>query len=158
MRNLSELACEFNGNIFDNFLPEEKQQIEQTELSLVADFLRAKLDIPQKQYFLWEQYSFNHLPVELISSIYENFLPKEKGVVYTPPFLVNSLIDEVMPLDKAETYFSSNQFKVLDPSCGSGVFLAAAYKRMLQWWAVNHHKKNTKKIKFPNKKICQQIL
>ncbi len=155
---LKELASEFNGDIFDNFSDKEKQQIEQTDLKLVADFLRAKLDIPKKQYFFWEQYSFNHLPVELISSIYENFLPKEKGVVYTPPFLVNTLIDEIMPLDKAEIYFSSDQFKILDPSCGSGVFLVAAYKRMLQWWAVNHYKKNTKKIKFPDKKICQKIL
>ena len=154
---LKELACEFNGNIFDNFSNKEKQQIEHSKLKLVADFLRAKLDIPTRQYFLWEQYNFNHLPVELISSIYENFLPKEKGVVYTPPFLVNSLIDEVMPLDKAETYFSRNQFKVLDPSCGSGVFLVAAYKRMLQWWSVNRYKEK-QTIEFPVKEVCQKIL
>ncbi len=155
---LKELASEFNGNIFYNFLDEETQHIEQTDLKLVADFLRATLDIPTGQFFLWEQYNFNHLPVELISSIYENFLPKEKGVVYTPPFLVNFLIDEVMPLDKAETYFSRNQFKVLDPSCGSGVFLVAAYKRMLQWWAVNHYDEKTQEIKFPDKEVCQNIL
>lgn len=154
---LKDLASEFNGNIFDNFTPKEKQQIEKTGLKSVADFLRAELDIPTRQLFLWRQYNFNHLPVELISSIYENFLPKEKGVVYTPPFLVNTLIDEVMPLDKAETYFSINQFKVLDPSCGSGVFLVAAYKRMLQWWSVNHYEK-TLEIKFPDKKDCQKIL
>lgn len=154
---LKELSREFNGDIFDKFSDEEKQQIEETPLNLVADFLRAKLDITKKQYFLWEQYNFNHLPVELISSIYENFLPKEKGVVYTPPFLVNSLIDEVMPLDKAETYFSRSQFKVLDPSCGSGVFLVAAYKRMLQWWSVNRYKRK-QTIEFPAKKVCQKIL
>ncbi|MGR3318250.1 MAG: HsdM family class I SAM-dependent methyltransferase [Candidatus Anammoxibacter sp.] len=154
---LKELASEFNGDIFDKFSDKEKQQIKKTNLNSVADFLGAKLDIPTGQGFLWKQYNFNHLPVELISSIYENFLPKEKGVVYTPPFLVNALIDEVMPLDKAETYFSRNQFKVLDPSCGSGVFLVAAYKRILQWWSVNHYTK-TREIKLPNKKICQQIL
>ena len=154
---LKELSREFNGDIFDKFSDEEKQQIEETPLNSVADFLRAKLDITKKQYFLWKQYNFNHLPVELISSIYENFLPKEKGVVYTPPFLVNSLIDEVMPLDKAETYFSRNQFKVLDPSCGSGVFLVAAYKRILQWWSVNRYKEK-QTIEFPVKEVCQKIL
>jgi hypothetical protein len=96
---LKELSREFNGDIFDKFSDEEKQQIEETPLNSVADFLKAKLDITKKQYFLWEQYNFNHLPVELISSIYENFLPKEKGVVYTPPFLVNSLIDEIILRD-----------------------------------------------------------
>ena len=154
---LKELASEFNGNIFDNFSDEQKQHIVQTDLNSVADFLRATLDPIKDQYFLWEQYSFNYLPVELISAIYERFLPKEKGVVYTPPFLVNFLIDEEMPLDKVQKYFSQEQFKVLDPSCGSGVFLVAAYKRMLQWWSVKHYKK-TRKIAFPDKKVCQRIL
>jgi len=154
---LQKLANEFNGNIFDNFSDKEKRQIEQTDLKSVADFLKATLDPIKNQYFLWEQYSFNYLPVELISAIYERFLPKEKGVVYTPPFLVNFLIDEKMPLDKVQTYFSQEQFKVLDPSCGSGVFLVAAYKRMLQWWSVKHYKK-TRKIVFPDKKVCQRIL
>ena len=87
-----DLSKEFNGHIFDNFSAKEKQQLEQTDLTLIANFLRADLDIPTGQYFLWKQYDFNHLPVELISAIYETFLPKEKGVVYTPPFLVNFLI------------------------------------------------------------------
>ncbi len=156
MSVLHELASEFDGTIFDNFQDKETQKIEQTDLKPVADFLKATLDVAKKQYFLWEQYSFSHLPVELISSIHENFLPAEKGVVYTPPFLVNFLVDEVMPLDKAEC-FSQNKFKVLDPSCGSGVFLVAAYKRMLQWWSINHYKK-TEEIKFPPKNMCQKIL
>ena len=131
---LSELSREFNGNIFDNFSDEEKSQIQEANLSLIADFLRANINLKSGQYFLWQQYSFSHLPIELISAIYERFLPQEKGVVYTPPFLVNFLIDEVMPIDKATAYFSQNQFQVLDPSCGSGVSLVAAYKRILQWW------------------------
>ena len=154
---LNELAKEFNGQIFDSFLEKEKEQITQTNLQSIADFLSADLDISKRQYFLWKQYSFNYLPIELISSIYENFLPKEKGVVYTPPFLVNALIDEAMPLDKAETCFSRNQFKALDPSCGSGVFLVAAYKRMLQWWSINHYKEK-QTIEFPGKEVCQEIL
>jgi hypothetical protein len=156
---LDELASEFNGNIFNQFSLKEKLQIKEADLKPVADFLTARLAPQKTQLFLWKQYNFNHLPIELISSIYENFLPKEKGVVYTPPFLVNFLIDESMPLDidSAKKCFSNNRFKVLDPACGSGVFLVAAYKRLLQWWSVNHYKK-TDKIKFPDKKICQKIL
>jgi len=154
---LQELAKKFNGHIFENFSDKEKQQIEKTSLKLIADFLGATFDIKTKQYFLWQQYSFNYLPVELISAIYENFLPKEKGVVYTPPFLVNFLVDEIMPLNKAEEFFSENNFKVLDPTCGSGVFLVAAYKRMLQWWSINYYIQK-KEIKFPPKNICQEIL
>ncbi len=154
---LDDLAKEFNGRIFDRFEKEEKDKLKQTSLQSVAEFLNGDLDIRTKQFFLWKQYSFNYLPVELISSIYENFLPKEKGVVYTPPFLVNFLIDEVMPLDRASTYFSNEKFSVFDPSCGSGVFLVSAYKRMLQWWSVTHYEK-TGKIEFPPKEVCQNIL
>ncbi len=154
---LQELAPEFNGHIFNKFSDKEKQQIKHASLKLIADFLNATIDIDTQQTFLWEQYSFHHLPVELISAIYENFLPKEKGVVYTPPFLVNFLVDEIMPMKKASEYFSQNNYKVLDPSCGSGIFLVAAYKRMLQWWSINHYKEKNE-IKFPDKKICQEIL
>jgi hypothetical protein len=159
---LNELADEFKGKIFDIFSDKERRQIEETQLETVADFLKAELDITRKykQRFLWKQYSFKYLPVELISSVYENFLPQKKGVVYTPPFLVNFLVDEVMPLDKhSEDYFDKYRlkFKVLDPSCGSGVFLVAAYKRMLQWWSISRYKK-TLEINFPNKNICQKIL
>ncbi|MCB1189395.1 MAG: hypothetical protein H7A23_01785 [Leptospiraceae bacterium] len=124
---LDELTKEFNGSVFDNFSDQEKQQLKQTDLEVIANFLTAKLDIAKEQYFLWEQYSFNHLPVELISSIYERFLPRKKGVIYTPPFLVNFLIDEVMPLNDCslENYFNKDllRYKILGPSCGSGVFL-----------------------------------
>ncbi len=156
---LSQLGSEFNGNIFYNFSEAEKSEIRNTDLSLVASFLRGNIDLNSGQYFLWQQYKFDYLPAELISAIYERFLPQEKGVVYTPPFLVNFLIDEVMPLDKAEMYFSQNKFRVFDPSCGSGVFLVAAYKRMLQWWSINdYHENNKSKFSKPKKNICQEIL
>ncbi|MCU0391699.1 MAG: hypothetical protein MUE81_11335, partial [Thermoflexibacter sp.] len=97
---LTRLSEEFNGQIF-TILDNEKENIEKANLSLLAEFLRADLDIAKKQKFIWKQYNFNHLPVELISSVYENFLPKQKGVVYTPPFLVNFLIDHVVVMKHA---------------------------------------------------------
>ncbi|MDH5561991.1 MAG: N-6 DNA methylase, partial [Deltaproteobacteria bacterium] len=62
-----------------------------------------------------------------MSNIYEEFLESKKGIVYTPPYLVNFLIDEQMPL----TDFHKTDFKVIDPACGSGVFLVAAFRRMI---------------------------
>lgn len=161
---LSELALEFNGKIFDKFSDVEKEKIQTSNLSLIADFLRANIDIDTKQLFLWEQYNFNYLPAEVISSIYENFIQaeanrqngeSEKGVVYTPIHLVNMLIDEVMPLNKPEL-FKDEVFKVLDPACGSGVFLVAAYKRLLQWWAINNS--SVDNIQYPNSKKARKIL
>lgn len=161
---LNELANEFNGRIFDKFTESEKNKIEKADLSLLADFLRADIDINSRQLFIWKQYDFKYLPPEVISAIYENFIQAEavrqngeheKGIVYTPIHLVNLLIDEVMPLEDYKL-FTQESFSILDPSCGSGVFLVAAYRRLLQWWVLNNS--STDKIKYPPKKTAQKIL
>ena len=161
---LSALASKFNGRIFDRFSEEEIEKIRETDLTLLSLFLRGDIDLNTKQLFLWEQYNFQHLPAEVISAIYENFIQAdaerkngkiEKGVVYTPIHLVNFLVDEMMPLDEPELFKDKN-FKILDPSCGSGVFLVAAYKRLLQWWAINNS--TTNNINYPNKDVAQKIL
>lgn len=161
-----ELSKVFNGKIFDRFSKEEKQVIKNTDLKLLAQFLRANVDLATKQGFLWEQYSFQHLPIEVISAIYENFIQadalrtkgkREKGIVYTPLHLVKMLIDEVMPLDKPQL-FKEEKFTVLDPTCGSGIFLVAAYKRLLQWWMINNNSLKTNVILYPSSEIAQKIL
>lgn len=137
---LDELSAEFNGKIFNQFTDVEKSTIQKVDLKSLAQFLSADIDIPTQQYFIWKQYDFKFLPAEVISSIYENFTGEgEKNVVYTPIHLVNLMIDEVMPLDKADLFINED-FKILDPACGSGVFLVAAYKRLLQWWFINNEK------------------
>jgi hypothetical protein len=165
---LADLAREFNGKIFDTFSEEEekeeKEKISKANLSSIANFLSTNTDVRTNQIFMWEQYSFKHLPAEVISAIYENFIQAEaerndvvrKDVVYTPLHLVNLMIDEAMPLDQPEL-FDNQIFKVLDPACGSGVFLVAAYKRMLQWWAINQWKK-TGEIVYPDKETAKNIL
>jgi type I restriction-modification system DNA methylase subunit len=162
---LKDLANEFNGKIFDKFSTEEKKTIKNSPLTLLSQFLNAKMDVETGQLFIWEQYSFKHLPAEVISAIYEKFIQEEakrqnnnaieKGVVYTPIHLVNFLIDEVMPLNRADL-FQTESFKILDPSCGSGVFLVAAYKRLLQWWAINNSTPDN--IQYPDSKKAQKIL
>lgn len=161
---LEDLSAEFNGKIFNQFSQSEKKEIKKSDLSKISQFLRGDIDIDTEQIFLWKQYSFKHLPPEVISGIYENFIQAEsvrqkgqieKGVVYTPLHLVNHLVDEVMPLNRPEL-FKDEKFKVLDPACGSGVFLVAAYKRLLQWWALNNSIDGN--ILYPKSKKAQKIL
>ncbi len=126
LKLLDFLATHFNGGIFkleDN----ERDFIKESDLSRFGRFLDGELD--GIQFVFWRLYSFNDLPVELISNIYEEFLGKQPGVVYTPPYLVNFLLDESMPLSSDET-----DFKILDPACGSGVFLVGAYRRLIYRW------------------------
>ena len=160
---IDELKNEFNGKIFDQFSDVDKNNIKKANLTLISQFLNANIELDTNQFFLWEQYNFQYLPAEVISAIYENFIQadalrtgnSEKGVVYTPVHLVNLLVDEIMPLDTPEL-FKNEKFRVLDPTCGSGVFLVAAYKRMLQWWAINNSKNGV--VKYPDKETAQRIL
>lgn len=153
-----KLGQHFNGKIFRLF-DSEKKDLETLNLSKLADFLEGNLT--KKQYSLWPLYSFNDLPIELISNIYQEFLvkvnrqatekkKKNEGIVYTPPHLVQFLVDEAMSIDKPK-----DNFKVLDPACGSGIFLVAAYNRLVQWWRLNNNFKKPdldtlKKILFDN--------
>nr|NJM02863.1 N-6 DNA methylase [Desulfobacula sp.] len=135
LRLFDELSSEnsLNGEIFAWNGKTEREQLAEADLNSFADFFEGRLD--NGQYTFWRLYSFNDLPIELISNIYEEFLDKKAGVVYTPPYLVNLLVDELLPLSD----FEKKEFKVLDPACGSGIFLVAAYKRMIQWWKIRNN-------------------
>jgi len=92
---------------------------------------------------LWERYSFRDLPVELISHIYQLFVKEADSSVYTPPFLVRLMLDEAMSWKRLDWLETQNAV-VLDPSCGSGVFLVEAYKRLVTHWRLrNDWKKPT---------------
>ena len=77
-------------------------------------------------------YDFSCIPVELLSSIYEQFLKaegrgKKEGAVYTREFVADYLLSEInsqKPLQPGMT--------VLDPACGSGVFLVLTYRRLIE--------------------------
>lgn len=129
------LSGHFNGEIFKWDNPAERELLSQIDLETLALFLEGRSET-SGQRTLWRLYSFNDLPIELISNIYEEFLGDEdkKGIVYTPPYLVHFLIDEAMPLESP-----AECFKVLDPACGSGVFLVAAYQRIIEWWRIRNN-------------------
>lgn len=92
---------------------------------------------------IWRYYDFNLLPIEFISRLYERFVvaiddkQKSTGAFYTPPHLARLLINELLPFDKDLDF---NTFKLLDPSCGSGIFLVLAYKRLITLWMIKNKK------------------
>ncbi|WP_031456905.1 HsdM family class I SAM-dependent methyltransferase [Flavobacterium chungangense] len=149
--NLFEyLSNHFNGKIF--YLSDAyKEQIKGKDLSPLADFLSGVLD--KNQFVFWRLYSFNYLPIELISSIYEMFLEADNstGVAYTPSYLVSFMIDECMPINQPK-----ENFKILDPACGSGIFLVSAYKRIIDWWRVSNYEKTGEWI-FPGKENLSEL-
>lgn len=127
------LSHTFNGDMFP---PSSTKSTPATShLARVADFLEA-VD-PQSGQQSFFPYQFDVIPVELISSIYEQFAHAEpstgtrhsneavrNGVHYTRLSVVSLVLDEVMDeLTGSES--------VLDLTCGSGVFLVETLRRLV---------------------------
>lgn len=110
----------------------EKRIVRKEHLELLAEFIRGDVDMPSGQGCLWPQYSFDVIPLEFISSIYETFVTERaarEGIYYTPPHLVDFVLDRVLPWTG-----HAWDLKVLDPACGSGVFLVKAFQRLVHRW------------------------
>lgn len=124
------LAKDFNGDMFPQS-NEERDVVSKEHLLLLQSFLRGDMDIQKKLLFF--AYHFEIIPIELISSIYEEFYHKEigekntKGSFYTPPALVEFLLHHVLTRIKLET-----KPRILDPACGSGIFLVEAFRRIVR--------------------------
>ncbi len=135
----------FNGNVFQ-WSKEEQQKLKGVKLSRLAELLDTKktsLNSPQLEMDFpgWRYFEFRYIPVELISRLYEEFLganKKIKGLYYTPAHLAQLLIDESIPLKKYNE-IDPNNFQILDPACGSGIFLVTAFKRLVQIWRLRNN-------------------
>ncbi len=139
LRLLDTLAApnKLNGDVF-RLTDRERTAIETANFQPIADFLRG--DSEGQQLHLWRRYDFRYLPVELVSSIYEEFVTKAdttqrraKGAVYTPAYLVSFLLDLTLPIGEG-----SHKIRVLDPACGSGVFLVGVFRRLVLRWRRVH--------------------
>lgn len=166
LEDLNDPIKGFNGNVFEWSL-DDKQTLKSLNLSILADLLNTNTELNSIQIPLfpdWRYFEFKYIPVELISRLYEEFLAstddpnltqeekkKKEGTFYTPSHLVKLLIDEVLPLKKFKDIDLSN-FNILDPSCGSGIFLVIAFKRLVQIWRLQNE------MKLPNLDVLKSLL
>jgi hypothetical protein len=130
---LDALEDRFNGNIFA--LPaEDKERLRSSngQLQRFANFVEG-CEEAGGQLSLWKRYSFEDLPVELISQVYQLFVKDPGTAVYTPPFLVRLMLDEALSSTRLDRLLEKDEV-ILDPSCGSCVFLVEAYKRLVLHW------------------------
>ena len=105
-------------------------------------------------YYPDSPYEFSVLPADILGQVYEQFLGKvlrltaghdakvdEKpevkkagGVYYTPTFVVDYIVERTVGvLLKGQTPRQVAALRILDPACGSGSFLVAAYQHLLDW-------------------------
>lgn len=141
-----KLEDHFNGNVFtlekgENISPELLQLIKKC-------FICGNDNTQQEKLFKdWRLFDFSIIQIELLSEIYENFLfetdpelKKKTGTYYTPPSLVEFILNEKLPINKGENNYN---IKVLDPSCGSGIFLVESFKRLVKRYENKHNEKLT---------------
>ena len=141
-----KLKEKFNGDLFP-ISTEERRGVNREHLREVRKcffgFNHKRAMMP-----LWKMFDFQYIPIELISAIYEEFMSGEEdgklrtrteGAFYTKPMLVEFMLNEVLPLpDKANKKYD---LKILDPSCGSGIFLVQCYKRLISRWKFSNPEK-----------------
>jgi len=129
------LEKKFNGDMLP-LAAHEYEIVTDNDLKELKSFLTGDSDLESHQLTLWPLYNFNIIPIQIISSIYELFFhlndqddDDDKGTYYTPLYLVSALLDEVYPWEG--TYEPKT---IIDPSCGSGIFLVEVYRRLVCRW------------------------
>lgn len=129
---------EFNGSLFNDEVNHRK--ISHETIKILGRFLSGENLASGQLSFAFAEYDFSLIPIETISVIYEDFLSienqknqHEHGVFYTPSHLAELTIDIA-----TEGWESLLDKKFLDPSCGSGIFLVALFKRMAEEWRVRN--------------------
>lgn len=134
---LDDLDSIFNGSIFP-LTAEDRIEIDESHINLVRQVMKhgAQPTVEGGVQLSFLDIYYGALRTETLSVVYEQFLenlhPGERrrvGAFYTPPYLVDFMLDrieEVRPFEDGAT--------VLDPAAGSGVFLVAVYRRLIEKW------------------------
>ncbi|MGE7156854.1 HsdM family class I SAM-dependent methyltransferase [Methylorubrum rhodesianum] len=127
---------------------EEMDQVGPRHLLVLADLISGRLAMRSQQLALWRMYAFDTIPLEFVSSIYEEFVSppapakqeagrrrnvRPRGLHYTPVHLVDFVLDGILSWDDPEW-----DLRILDPSCGSGTFLVRCFLRLVHRWRMAH--------------------
>lgn len=145
-RLFGHLKVHFNGSLLDTDLNKEKKDVTDAHMRIIRSFLNGD-DLKTGQYTLsfWA-YDFSAIPIETISAIYQGFISEQgklqqtSGAYYTPPHLAELTVDILLENYNKPLYES----KVLDPACGSGVFLVSMFNRMANQWIYKHDQHHRK--------------
>ena len=131
------LSKDFNGDMFPDIEMEE-QYVEPEHLIKIQNLLYGNVGVQKNLFFF--SYKFDIIPLDLISAIYEEFYhfkpseadkksqARQDGAFYTPPVLAEFVLSRVLSAKELK-----KKPKVLDPACGSGIFLVEAFRRMVRY-------------------------
>ena len=127
----------FNGDLF-RITREELSKVPMKALNVLVRLLKSD-NLEDGNMSLFDVYDFSILPVEFISNVYERFIGKEnqerEGAYYTPRFLVDYVVENTVGRHLANS--QTDICRVLDPACGSGIFLVESLRRIIDHYI--HH-------------------
>jgi hypothetical protein len=141
-------------------------------------------DIINSLYWPRSAFNFRVLGAQVLGNVYEQFLgqvitiqdqevkvvPKPEvakagGVVYTPEMVVSYILDHTLAAELhgvsvlAVTGQSNAQYRhplrILDPACGSGSFLMAAYQYLTDWFLSEYSKNPVRWLRGKNPRLFE---
>lgn len=148
----------FNGDLlpFSSSFEVVFSQADRSTGSKIFNHLRAILEgwdhVGNGQYqgkLDWGDLDFAHIPIGVLSQVYESFSrvwdaqrSENTSVYYTPKNIARYLVD-----DAFEGVANKKDAHILDPSCGAGIFLVLAFRKLVAArWAADGKRPNTKTI------------
>lgn len=153
-----EADRKYNSGLFD-FIKDKLSP----SVKLSDDVL---LGVVQDLYYPNSPYTFSVVEPKLLGDIYDQFISKvvqidkngnltietkpevkaAHGIFITPYYIVKEIIHKSFKakLGNDPKIESLNQLKVLDPSCGSGIFLVEAYRYLLDCYLEIYLKNDSK--------------
>lgn len=148
---LQDSQTGFNGDLF-KITHEELGTVPDEALNVLVRLLRCD-NLESGEMSLFDIYDFSILPIEFISNVYERFIGKEnqekKGAYYTPLFLVDYIIEKTVAEHLKDT--SDSSCKILDPACGSGIFLVESLRRIIDHYIAHASKDDLVGERYQNK-------
>lgn len=123
------LKQKFNGDDIFPLTDTDFEYITFDALQVLVSLLMSK-ELSTGQQSLFDLYDFSIIPIEFISNVYEYFIgienQKKDGAYYTPLFLVDYILNETVEKRL------NDDVKILDPSCGSGIFLVESLRKLIE--------------------------
>jgi len=109
----------------------------------------------------WNNLNFHHIPVGVLSQVYESFSRDwdsesalTDSVHYTPKNIAKLIVDQALAgVD------DPHRARVLDPSCGAGVFLVLAFRELVRRrWEHEIETKGVERARRPGKAAIHEVL
>ena len=157
LKEFARLRSKYDGLIFNEHKLSEQLTIDDKLLK----------DITRNLYLPYSPYRFNEIPIEILGTIYEQYLGrvitltpshrakveikpevrKAGGVFYTPQFITSHIVKNTIgKLIEGKTPQQIAKMKFADIACGSGSFLLEMFDHLIRYH-IDYYSANPSRIK-----------